>query len=267
MLQFKKVVLVGVLLGLYGCQQEQPPQSAPPKTSQAQTDTLGHLSLKQENAQIALPFCENKQCIQVDIQTIDTQDDWMNQWLANTQGTVIQDLIDLDQKMTLQQAVDAYVKQSDLWREQSVDHQAFELQLSTRIASQRGPYVLVQLNVHATQGNQNIEKAHYFFVADRFAKRTVKLLDLIDPKQQLNMNEWVQSAYQNWLKENAEQIEQPTPEKIYWGQADWFFDSEGIGLHYRADQIVAGAPVLNIYLTQAQTQQVLKPELYADMFK
>ena len=55
-------------------------------------------------------------------------------------------------------------------------------------------------------------------------------------------------------------------QKLYWGQADWFFDQEGIGLHYRSQEISKDAKQLDIYLTKEQTQQVLKVDIYQNMF-
>jgi hypothetical protein len=52
----------------------------------------------------------------------------------------------------------------------------------------------------------------------------------------------------NGLKNNTE-VKKQVPKKLYWGQADWFFDGEGIGLHYRANEISKDAPQLDIYLT------------------
>lgn len=43
---------------------------------------------------------------------------------------------------------------------------------------------------------------------------------------------------------------------LYWGQADWFFDGEGVGLHYQANQITKDAPQLDIYLTTEQTKNI-----------
>ncbi len=57
-----------------------------------------------------------------------------------------------------------------------------------------------------------------------------------------------------------------TPQKPYWGQADWFFDGEGVGLHYQANQITKDAPQLDIYLTTEQTKKILQPEVYEQMF-
>lgn len=39
-------------------------------------------------------------------------------------------------------------------------------------------------------------------------------------------------------------------QKLYWGQADWFFDQEGIGLHYRSQEISKDAKQLDIYFNQ-----------------
>ena len=62
------------------------------------------------------------------------------------------------------------------------------------------------------------------------------------------------------------EVKKQIPKKLYWGQSDWFFDGEGIGLHYRANQISKDAPQLDIYLTTEQSKQMLQPEIYQQMF-
>ena len=80
------------------------------------------------------------------------------------------------------------------------------------------------------------------------------------------MNTLVQEAYAKWLKEQDVTVRAAAPKKLYWGQADWFFDQEGIGLHYRTHEIVKDGKQLDIYLSKQQTQQVLKAEIYQHMF-
>ncbi len=80
------------------------------------------------------------------------------------------------------------------------------------------------------------------------------------------MDNIVQDAYKKWLKDNTKDVQQQAPQTLYWGQADWFFDQQGIGLHYRGDEIVKEAKQLDIYLSKEQTQQVLKVDVYQHMF-
>lgn len=105
-----------------------------------------------------------------------------------------------------------------------------------------------------------------FFVADRRQQKMLTPLDIVDSKQQLLMDQIIQQAYETWLKENGQQVQQKSPKKLYWGQADWFFDQEGIGLHFRSHEISKDAKQLDIYLTKQQTQQVLKADIYQHMF-
>ncbi len=233
---------------------------------QDKAEVLPYLHIQQQPAKIALPFCETKNCIDIDIQTLVTQDQWLNDWMAKTQAMVIQDQIGLKQNMSLQQAVNAYVKKSDDWQAKYSKNPAYQLSLYTRIAYQRNEYVLLQVGVDSKQEDVKVNERYYFAVADRKKQQGVTLLDIIEPKQQVYMNELVQKAYQDWLKQQTPEARQKAPKKLYWGQADWFFDSEGIGLHYRSLQIVDEGKQLDIYLTKAQTQQVLKADIYQTMF-
>ena len=234
------------------------------KTEQA--EVLPYLNIQEQQAKIALPFCETKNCIELSIQTVHTEDAWLNDWIAKSQAKVIQDQIALKQNMTLQQAINAYVKKSDAWQAEFSKNKAYELSMYTRIANQRNQYVLMQLGVDTKQEGVNVKERHYFFVADRKKQQTVLLLDLIQPKQQANMNDMVQQAYQKWLKEQDIEVKQHAPKKLYWGQADWFFDQEGIGLHYRTHEIVKDGAQLDIYLNKQQTKQILKVDAYQHMF-
>lgn len=229
-------------------------------------EVLPFLNLQEVKADYALPFCEKKNCIDVDIQTIKTQDTWINDWIAKSQTKVIQDQIDLKKDLSLQQAINAYVKKSDEWQDKYSKNRAYELHLHTRIASQRNQYVLLQLGLDTKQEELTIKDRYYFFVADRKLHKSLSLLDVLKKDQQTAMHQMVQVAYQDWLKKQTVEIKKEAPKTLYWGQADWFFDGEGIGLHYQANQITKEAPQLDIYLSTEQTKKILQPEVYEQMF-
>jgi hypothetical protein len=268
-IQITILVLAG--LSVSACDSSKQPQDEQQNNSasifkQDQAEVLPYLHIQQQPAKIALPFCETKNCIDIDIQTLVTQDQWLNSWIAKTQAMVIQDQIGLKQDMSLQQAVNAYVKKSDEWQAKYSKNPAYQLTLYTRIAYQRNEYLLLQVGVDSKQEDIKVNERYYFAVADRKQQQGVTLLDIVESKQQVYMNELVQKAYQDWLKRQTPEARQKAPKKLYWGQADWFFDSEGIGLHYRSQQIVEEGEQLDIYLTKAQTQQVVKADIYRNMF-
>lgn len=246
--------------------------SSQTKTAGTQTqniekaEVLPFLNLQQVKADYAVPFCEKKNCIDVDIQTIKTQDAWLNEWISKSQAKVIQDQIDLKKDLSLQQAINAYVKKSDEWQDKYSKNRAYELHLHTRIASQRNQYVLLQLGLDTKQEELTIKDRYYFFVADRKLHKSLSLLDVLKKDQQTAMHQIVQVAYQDWLKKQTVEIKKEAPKTLYWGQADWFFDGEGIGLHYQANQITKEAPQLDIYLSTEQTKKILQPKVYEQMF-
>ena len=242
--------------------------SAPsnPTPAAEKAEVLPYLNMQQSKANYALPFCEKKNCIDLDVQTIQTQDQWLNTWIAKNQAHVIQQQIGQNQNLNLQQAIDAYVKKSDVWQEKYSKNKAYELHLNTRIASQRNQYVLLQIGVDTQQEELAVKDRSYFFVADRKSQKNVSVLDIIQKTQQNSMNDIIQTAYQKWLEQQSTEVKNQVPKKLYWGQADWFFDGEGIGLHYRANEISKDAPQLDIYLTTAQSRQILQPEIYLQMF-
>ena len=58
------------------------------------------------------------------------------------------------------------------------------------------------------------------------------------------------------VEKQTADVNKQAPKTLYWGQADWFFDGEGVGLHYQANQITKDAPQLDIYLTTEQTKNI-----------
>lgn len=242
-----------------------PQEKIAEQSTESAVKILPYLNIQERPAKVALPFCETKNCIDIDIQTINTVDPWLNEWIEKQQALVVQDQIGLKQSMRLQQAIDAYVKASDTAQEKQASR-PYSLAMYTRIPYQRNQYVLLQIGVNTTQQGIEVTDRYYFFVADRAQQKPLQLLSLIEPKQQVNLDRWIQAAYQDWLKKQSNEVNSTAPKKLYWGQADWFFDQEGLGLHYRSDEIVQDSKQLDIYLTKQQTQQVLKADIYALMF-
>lgn len=235
-------------------------------THTEKAEVLPYLNMQEAKADYALPFCEKKNCIDVDIQTIKTQDAWLNTWIAKNQANVIQQQIEQNKNLTLQQAVNAYVKKSDEWQDKYSKNKAYELRLTTRIASQRNQYVLLQIGVDTQQEDIAVKDRFYFFVADRKLQKNLTVLDVIQKNQQNELNNIIQAHYQQWIEKQSTEVKKQVPKKLYWGQADWFFDGEGIGLHYRANQISKDAAQLDIYLSTEQSKQMLQPEIYQQMF-
>ncbi|ENW79663.1 hypothetical protein F908_02634 [Acinetobacter sp. NIPH 284] len=229
-------------------------------------EVLPYLNMQEAKADYALPFCEKKNCIDVDIQTIKTQDQWLNAWITKNQANVIQQQIEQNKNLTLQQAINAYVKKSDEWQDKYSKNKAYELHLNTRIASQRNQYVLLQVGVNAQQEDIAVKDRFYFFVADRKLQKSLSILDVIQKNQQNALNDIIQAHYQQWIDKQSTEVKKQVPKKLYWGQADWFFDGEGIGLHYRANEISKDAPQLDIYLSTEQSKQMLQPDIYQQMF-
>ena len=268
----KGLILISTLL-LVACDSKQDQskantqqQSASEPIQVENPDVLPYLNMQEAKADYALPFCEKKNCIEIEIQTIKTQDTWLNKWIETHQAWVIQNQVGLNQEMTLQQAVNAYIKKSDAWEAEFPKNKAYELHMQTRIASQRNQYVLLQVSVDTKQAEVSVKARQYLYVADRKLKKNLTILDVIQPQKQNALNNLIQQKYQEWLDQQDMLVKKSAPKKLFWGQSDWFFDGEGIGLHYRAGEISEDAPQFDIYLDKAQTQQMLKPDVYQKMF-
>jgi hypothetical protein len=122
------------------------------------------------------------------------------------------------------------------------------------------------VGVNAQQEDIAVKDRFYFFVADRKLQKSLSVLDVIQKNQQNALNDIIQAHYQQWIEKQSPEVKKQVPKKLYWGQADWFFDGEGIGVHYRANEISKDAPQLDIYLSTEQSKQMLQPDIYQQMF-
>lgn len=230
-------------------------------------EKLKGLTIQMVTANVALPFCEDKECLSIDVQSLVTEDPWLDQWIEQRIAHVVLDQIDSKQALSLQQAVNRFVESSDHWLKQQKKHQPYSLKMSTRIAMQRNEYVLLQVLVDAKIKDVDIQQRSYFFTSNRKTQQQLSLLDVIAKDKQTQMHQLVQQQYQEWLDGLTAEERKAAPKTLYWGQADWFFDEEGIGLHYRSQQIAESLPQFAIYLTQAQTKTLLDPTVYQVLFE
>lgn len=233
---------------------------------EAKADVLPYLNIQEEKAKFAIPFCEKRNCHDIEIQTVQTADPWLNEWITQHLAIVVQDQIASKQDLSLQQAVNAYVKKSDAWQAQFSKNKAYALNMTTKIASQRNQYVLLQISVDSKQEGITVKERQYFFVADRKLQKGLSITDVLNPTQKKYFNDLIQQEYQTWHKAQGVETQKLAAKSLAWDQAEWFFDTEGIGLHYRANQIAKDSTQLDIYLTKQQTQKMIKADVFQKMF-
>ncbi len=255
------------ILGVFFWSRE-PIQPLAPSPKPTQTKVL-LAPIKSQNTWVDIekPVCKAKTCARIHIQTLKTDQAWLNTWVNQNIATVIQE--QLKQKvepLTLQSALDQYVKQSRQWQAQYSRNRPYELDISTKLIYQRNQYVLLRTVLNAKQEELTIKNRSYLHVADREQKKPIILKEMIQPQQFNQFSAWVQTAYQKWLNEQPQEVQKEAPKQLDWQDADWFFDQEGIGLHYRGNQISEHADQFDLYLSSDQTKAVLQTQIYQKMF-
>lgn len=266
-----KCLMMGILTcALVACDAEnqkvEPTEQQKQLAQQEQADILPFLNIKEANAEINVPLCGNQKCIELDFQTIKTQDTWLNQWVAERQSKVVLDQLKSKKTLTLDQALNAYAKDSEKWQKEFIKNQIYELRIDTKIALQRNQYVLLQVIVNSEQAGVTVKDRGYFYVADRKLQKNLTVLDVVKPNKKQLLDAIVNMKYKQWLIGQNVDIKKLAPKKLSWDKHDWFFDNEGIGIHFRASEIAKNAPQLDIFLTKAQTQQILSPNVFERMF-
>lgn len=211
--------------------------------------------------------CKKRSCEHMELQSLETVDQALNQHIEAWLAMILQDLLGEEHKsLSLHEALRQYVQKSNHWQAEFALNQPYQLDLSMKIAYQRNQYVLLQSIVNAKQEELRIEDRGYFSVFDRKQKKPLQLVDILADPQLKNFESILQAEYQKWLKEQSKEVKLLAPKSLNWKQQEWFFDGQGIGVHYQANQIAKGAKQLDIFLSPAQTKQLLRPAVYQKMF-
>ncbi|GAA5016581.1 hypothetical protein GCM10023206_28460 [Acinetobacter puyangensis] len=259
-----KLALFIVLLSCVACSKTPDVKDLDQQKLQQQQAQQGYpiLIASPEIADYALPFCEKKYCIEVEIFDFNSQDQWFNQFTDQQIADLIRQKLALKQKMSLQAAVDQFVILSDEWQAQTENQskKAWSLYIKPRVATQQGEIALLQINAEYDVGEEKVPAQDYYFVVDRKKQQMIRLYDIIAPKYRAALTDVIQQHYQDWQQQWSVQQQQAftgkQPEKLYWANQDWFFDDQGIAIYYRGtDLSTKTTKNLVIYLTPEQTRQ------------
>lgn len=257
---------VGLLLGCDSKNSDEHTATLSSSTAQPLAEVLPYLNVQEQFFIEGLPVCEKKYCVDFSIQTLSTADVWLNDWIALQLAHVIGLQVGQKKPASLAEALSIYTEKSREWQKEFEHNQPYKLAIQSKMAAQRNQYVLLQLAVDSQQGDTRVTQRQYFGVADRQLKRSLALNEVIKESQLEQFDAWVQKEYKAWLKTQNKVARASSAKHLDWQSADWFFDQEGIGLHYRINQIAMDATALNIYLSRTQTEQVLKAEVFQAMF-
>lgn len=275
----KQVLYLALLVTLTACNDAKAPVESvtqpekkailvPQTAGVAETaKVLPYLDAKASPPQFVSPQCASKNCLNLKINTLITQDPWLNNWLSRCQADVLMQQIEQEQKNpSLQHAVNRYAAASQAWQQQSKQHQAFQLDLETALVYQKNGIVLVQMQVNSHQAQTKVKDRLYFFVADRHNQQHLAITDVIDSDYAKTLQDILNQHYKKWLATQSDEVKTTAPQQLAWQQGQWFYDQEGMGLHFRAGQISPIAEQLDIYFTAAQTKRVMKATLYQTLF-
>ena len=234
-----KIAISFILLligALYGC--------TPKKETDTQENTYLHQQEQQQgypvliatpqSASYGLPFCEKQYCIDVEIFSFKSEDTWFNQLVDQKIADLIRQQLGIAQKLSLQVAVNEFVKRSDQWQE-TQEHQPWSVYIQPRVVAQQGEITVTQIQTEYKLGDQIIPQQFYYFVVDRKNQHVFKLYDMVEQDKRVEFGLYIQQEYEKW-RETQENKQQLKPQ-IYWANQDWFFDDQGIGIYYQSQQL------------------------------
>ena len=248
--------LLGLLLliaGLNACSPPVPPESKEDSYLNQQQEKQGYpiLIATPQIADYGLPFCEKKYCIDVEIFSFKSQDLWFNEYVNQKIANLMTQQLGLQHKLSLQMAINEFVKMSDLWQEEH-PQQAWSIYVQPRVVFQHNEIAVLEVKTQYLADNRNPQAKTFYDVIDRKRQRSIRLYDLVKPESRVDFGGYLLGEYRKWLKDKNDY--QDYPEKIYWANQDWFIDEEGLAIYYRATDFNSedqGRPLV-VYLSPAQ---------------
>ena len=256
------------LLGITACQKHnetaEQVKTPTPATTAAQAAT-GELNAKTMKANYVLPACEGDGCPQVDIQRLETDKPWINQFLD--QKILELSNVQLSEQpaklTTLQANVDRFVqaaKQDSIARGAPVP---YTMQITPEFLGEKGNTALFKLSAAFYTGGAHGSALDNYYTLDLKQKKQLRLADIMLAEQQPKLHELVHQQYADWVKQNdlsadLAKYEQDWPFKL---TDNFTFGSEGLVFSYGQYEIgpyAVGMPEFTI--PYAQLTGIIKPE-------
>lgn len=256
------------LLSLAACQK--PNQNAEPaKASTAATQPAPNpLDVKVLKASYALPACSGEGCVQVDIQRLQTNKPWINQFMDQQilQLSNVQLSEALAKPTTLQANVDRFVqaaKQDTIARGAPVP---YSMQVTPEFLGEKGDIGLFKISAAFYSGGAHGSAFDNYYNLDLKQKKQLQLADLLLPEQQPKLYELVHQQYADWVKQNdlsadLSKYEQDWPFKL---TDNFTLSEEGLVFAYGQYEIgpyAVGMPQFTV--PYAQLSGIMKPEYLA----
>ena len=257
-------------MGLTACQKpndtaEQANTPAAASTVKEQQAVTGQITAKTAKANYTLPSCQAEGCPQVDIQRLETNKPWVNQFLdqqilklSNVQ------LTEQPAKLTTLQAhVDRFVqsaKQDSTARGAPVP---YTMQVTPEFLGEKGNIALFKISAAFYSGGAHGSALDNYYNLDLKLKKQLKLTDIVLAEQQPKLYELVHQQYADWVKQNdlstdLAKYEQDWPFKL---TDNFTFGSEGLVFSYGQYEIgpyAVGMPEFTI--PYAQLEGIIKPD-------
>ncbi len=259
-------------LALTACQKpkdtEQKPSPVEAVIQGEQVQASGDVMVKKEPAQYTLPVCEGKDCPEVDIQRLETNKPWINQFLDRKILTLsnLQFSEEIAKPTTIQANLDRFVaaaKQDAIARGQPV---AYSLQVDPEFLGQRGQVASFKIITAYYTGGAHGGASDNYYNLDLKQKKQLMLNDIVLPDQQQKLRDQLYMQFTEWVKKddskvNLAEYEQTWPFTL---TENFSFTDTGLLFSYGQYEIgpyVAGMP--EFVVPYAQLNGIIKPEYLA----
>ena len=259
-------------LALTACQKpkdtEQKPSPVEAVIQAEQVQASGDVMVKKEPAQYTLPVCEGKDCPEVDIQRLETNKPWINQFLDRKILTLsnLQFSEEIAKPTTIQANLDRFVaaaKQDAIARGQPV---AYSLQVDPEFLGQRGQVASFKIITAYYTGGAHGGASDNYYNLDLKQKKQLMLNDIVLPDQQQKLRDQLYMQFTEWVKKddskvNLAEYEQTWPFTL---TENFSFTDTGLLFSYGQYEIgpyVAGMPEFVVPYTQLNG--IIKPEYLA----
>ena len=290
MFDFKMVKYCYLIVGcclLTACQPKLQPTSEPDEIeTPASTAVIKPVQLEggTDKLQFTLPECDNNSCPEVSIEHLQSNQQFVDQYIDQAIIKHVNDILSLlpnytrineeltpastaqsqeDQlEVQLQPAMALFLQLDQELKDLNVAHK-ISLTVKPRIINAGQPLATVMLNSNHYLGGAHGSSTQKYYNFDLKQQKLMQLEDILQPKQKANLEKIAHHAFENWVIE-TELATDPKEYEQAWkfSLADNFYLSpQGLVLQYGEYEIgpyVVGLP--RLIIDYAQLKTVLKPE-------
>lgn len=237
-------------------------QPATNATSPNHTASKSALQVKIIPAAIKLPQCKGKECSEIDIKQVQSNDAWVNQFFADEILNISNPVVE-GKSHSLQESVDYLMTASQQDAKSRGKAVPYEVKIEPEYLGERSNISRFKIETSSYTGGAHGSALKIYYNLDRAHQKQVLIDDIVLQGQKQKLYKLVHDQFVAWVKStnpdaNIAEYEKGWPFNL---TSNFNFDEKGLDFQYQQYEIApyaSGLPHFSVPYTQLKG--IVKPE-------